>query len=124
MAVKKVWTEDDIKDMERYAGIGATLPQIARLLGVCVETIQGHARENDRVKEALERGRARASADIMGKAYEMAVSGEHPVMTIFWLKVRCRWTDKVYVAEDKEMADKIKSMPTSDLIKLVKDKVG
>jgi DNA-binding XRE family transcriptional regulator len=45
------------------------------------------------VKYAIEKGRADAGNVVMKTCYTMAASGKHPVMTIFWLKTRCRWRE-------------------------------
>ena len=46
---------------------------------------------------AIERGRDAAIANVSQTAYQMAVSGEHPAMTMFWLKTRARWKEVHHV---------------------------
>lgn len=119
------FTKEQLDMMQRAAGTGCTLDQISYLLNVKPRAFDDYIRKYPEVQERIEAGRAQASFKVMETAYSMAISGEEPAMTMFWLKTRCRWREqKEPLPDNQQSADKIKSMPTSELIKLVKDKVG
>ena len=47
-------------------------------------------------------GKEKRTARVAGVAYEMAVSGESPSMTTFWLKTQAGWSPKhTVVVEDR-----------------------
>ncbi len=122
---RRKFTPEELKLLERYAGMGGTWKQMAHLLGISYTCFANYMRDIPEFKEAVDRGAANASMQVMQTAFTMATSGEQPAMTIFWLKTRCQWREvKEPLPENQESTDKIKSMPTSELIKLVKDKVG
>ena len=75
------------------AGLGLTVPQMAALLGISKATFERRVKEDDALAEALEKGRALAANEITGKAFSMAASGNHPAMTMFWLKCRQGWKE-------------------------------
>lgn len=119
------YNEEQLDLIERAAGMGCTIDQIAYLLNIHPRTFDKYLHHNEQIKERVERGRAKAAFKVMGTAYTMAVSGHEPAMTMFWLKTRCRWREqKEPLVDNQATTDKIKSMPTSELIKLVKEKVG
>jgi hypothetical protein len=122
----KVYTEQEIAMIGRYAGLGANMKQMAYLAGRKNADYFGEdLNKFPALREAIELGRASAAIAVMSTAYEMAVSGNHPAMTAFWLKTRCNWREaKEPLPEDADKDAKIKALPTSELIALVKSKVG
>jgi hypothetical protein len=121
----KEFTPEEISMIERYAGIGATHIQIAYMLGISPRSLSDRLNADQTLCDAIDRGRSKAAMKVMATAYEMATSGQDTAMTIFWLKTRCGWRDvKDAKPDDQESVDQIKKMPTSELIKLVKQKVG
>lgn len=52
-----------------------------------VKTLRRHFREE------LDRGVIEARAKVSQTAFQMAVSGKYPAMTMFWLKSNCGWRD-------------------------------
>lgn len=83
---KRIITAEEIKQCEAMAGLRLTLEQMGRILNVSKSTMDRRVKEQPELQEAIERGRAQASAKVRQMAYKMATSGKHPVMTIFWLK--------------------------------------
>ena len=73
--------------------VGMNQDQIAATLGISDVTLRTYYREY------LDSGLEIANAKVARKAYEMALSGDHPAMTMFWLKTRARWreTDRLEV---------------------------
>ena len=90
---KRLITPHEIEQCERMAGLGMTLKQMGHIIGVSKPTLDRRMLDQPELVEALERGRAKASASVRGTAFKMATSGKHAVMTIFWLKCRDQWRE-------------------------------
>jgi len=86
--IPKPLSEKDLAEVEMLAGLGMRYEDIALTKGVCLETLKKYA------GEMLERGKAKAKAQVMQSAFKMALSGKHPAMTTFWLKTQCGWREK------------------------------
>lgn len=86
-------TDNEIKQAAKLAGVGCSLNQIAAILDIPTATFDRILARNPDINDAISKGRESAGATVMGQAYNMAVSGKHPVMTIFWLKTRQRWKE-------------------------------
>lgn len=69
------------------SGYGVPQPDIARLIGVSLNTLLAHYREE------LDLGMAQANAKVGESLYRQAVSG-NTTAAIFWLKARCGWREK------------------------------
>lgn len=69
------------------------IPQddIAAAIGVSLNTLRKYYA--DQIEGAMQR----ANGAVINTAYHMATSGQHPAMTIFWLKTRCGWSEKHHV---------------------------
>lgn len=67
---------------------GATQDQICEILEIDRKTLAKH------YKDILSTSKLKNNGNVIGKAYQMAVSGLHPALTIFWLKTQCRWQEK------------------------------
>lgn len=87
------FSEQEIKRIETMAGMGLNVEQMASILGVSKKTFERRIEDTPAAKDALEKGRALASYNIMETAYKMAQSGKVPAMTMFWLKCRARWRE-------------------------------
>lgn len=86
-------TEAEIRQAAKLAGVGCSLDQIAKILDIPTATFDRILERDPSINDAISKGRESAGASVMGQAYNMAVSGKHPVMTIFWLKTRQRWKE-------------------------------
>lgn len=71
------------------AGLGMKIDDIARLKGMCDDTLRKYAGAQ------LGRGKAKAKATVMQTAYKMATSGKYAAMTIFWLKTQAAWRENM-----------------------------
>ena len=89
-----VMEENQINQMEILSGLGVQQADIARILGFHPNSF-ANIMKNDLVAyEAYKRGNAKAVAKVAQTAYQMAVSGKHPSMTMFWLKAREKWREQ------------------------------
>lgn len=96
-----LFTEKEIRQIASMAGLGMPVEQIAMVLDVSKKTLERRCDDQPGVKDALLKGRAVASMTVRQTAFQMATSGKHAVMTIFWLKVREGWKD----SQAEEAAD-------------------
>lgn len=90
---KEPLIESEYALCEKLAGQGCDVAQLAGYFGFSKPTFELMLKNDQRLRDAVERGREYGNAAIVGKAFEMAISGKHPAMTIFWLKCRMRWRD-------------------------------
>lgn len=86
---------DEARSLVReLAGFGLSHEQIAR---VVTHPKTGKSISADTLKkyfsEELDEGKAGAAAEVARTAYRMAVSGEAPAMTMFWLKTQLGWRE-------------------------------
>lgn len=83
----KQFTAQQLEEIQRSAEIGLTDQMIATIIGTSETTLKRHCAEE------LAKGRAKGNQRLAKTAFQMAVSGEFPVMTIFQSKVRLGWRD-------------------------------
>ena len=77
--------------------IGLDQHTIAKVMGISNATLTKYVMHNLLV------GKEKRTARVAGVAYEMAVSGENPSMTTFWLKTQAGWSPKhTVVVEDRQ----------------------
>lgn len=89
-------TEDVLKQAEAYASQGLTKKQIARVLGICYDTLNEKQKEFPEFSEAIKRGQAKGIAKISNALFTNASDG-NTVAQIFYLKNRApkQWRDKL-----------------------------
>jgi hypothetical protein len=69
------------------SAFGHRADEIARYLKVGRTTLFRHYRDEIRA------GAFEANLKVEKTGYQMATSGQHPIMTIFWLKTRCGYRE-------------------------------
>ncbi len=90
-------TDDDYSKVEEMVTIGLDQHTIAKVMGISNATLTKYYSHNLLV------GKEKRTARVAGVAYEMAVSGESPSMTTFWLKTQAGWSPKHHVVvEDRQ----------------------
>lgn len=94
-------TEDQKKLAGQLAGVGCNLDQIAAMLDMAPATLDALIAKDPSVSQAISKGRGSGISKVAATAYQMAVSGKQPAMTIFFLKTRARWAE----ARDENVAD-------------------
>jgi len=88
--------DDDYSKVEEMVCIGLDQHTIAKIMGISNRTLTKYYKHN------LSIGREKRTARVAGVAYEMAISGESPSMTTFWLKTQAGWSPKHHIViEDK-----------------------
>ena len=90
-------TDDDYSKVEEMVTIGLDQHTIAKVMGISNATLNKYYSHN------LAVGKEKRTARVAGVAYEMAISGESPSMTTFWLKTQAGWSPKHHVVvEDRQ----------------------
>jgi hypothetical protein len=75
--------------VKSMAGLGTPHEDIARKIGIrSPKTLRKHFRDE------LDLGSTEAIYNVARTAYQMAISGDYPAMTIFFLKTRARWRER------------------------------
>lgn len=87
------FTDNDYKMIEKYGGLGLTIEMIASLFDVSKATFERMMKRDEKINDAILKGRSTALHNVAATAYQMAVSGKQPAMTMFYLKVRGRWSE-------------------------------
>lgn len=116
MAGPRLFDAKEIERIEEMAGVGMTVEQMAHVVGVSKATFERRQNDQPEVHEAVSKGRSIAARAVMKTAYEMAVSGECPTMTIFWLKTRQGWKEP----KEPDPNDLFKDKSIGELIELVR----
>jgi hypothetical protein len=75
-------------------GLGLNTQQVADALGISKDTLERRVKEDENLRTALVQGRAKAATAVAETAFKLATSGDHPAMTMFWLKTRLGWREK------------------------------
>ena len=91
-----IFTEKDLKQIETMSGFGMSLNQMASILGISKSTLDRRIAENNKsnpINDAIQKGKGSATYNVIRSAYQMAISGHHPSMTMFWLKCRNNWSE-------------------------------
>lgn len=102
MREKKDLSEEDYITIERLAKAGFSVASIAGNLGMSKATLDRRVSEDFKARQALERGRSISIEAVANTAFDMATSGKHPSMTMFWLKSRAGWSDKAEATESSQ----------------------
>lgn len=90
-----VFDQKTVDKIIGYSFAGLPLASIGNLVGISDSRIWKELRENSEFSRRYEIAKADRNALVANTAFQMAVSGEHPTMTTFWLRTHCRWNDKV-----------------------------
>lgn len=83
-------TDADRATVTAMSASGFAHEQIAKCIGergIDDKTLRKHFRKE------LDQAMLKANATVANRAYQMAVSGEYPALTIFWLKTRLGWKE-------------------------------
>ena len=84
-------TDDHIVQLEKLAGYGLTMAAMAHIIGMAPTTMAARMREDQRIGEALERGKALAEQRIGQALYNVALDPSHRgqmTAIIWWEKTR------------------------------------
>ena len=89
---RKLPTETDIAKIERLAGQGFRLEDIAIACDVSTSTLQKW-KDTPAVATAYRKGRIEATSNVAERLYTLALGGD-VAACIFWLKAQAGWSDR------------------------------
>lgn len=79
------------------SGLGADPAHIAKHLNLTVEDLTRH------YGKELDQGLDEANLQVARTFFDFATSGEHPQMTVLWMKMRANWSEaKTFTAEEDD----------------------
>ncbi|NCY20678.1 hypothetical protein EBX31_01820 [bacterium] len=84
---------ETIQQIEKLSGLGLTQPQIAYVVSIKPKKFQWYLQKDSLLREAMDRGIARANAQVAMTLFKLATSGECPAATFFWAKTRMGWKE-------------------------------
>jgi len=96
-AAPHVPNEKTRAEVSALTSFGNTQDQIASHIGISVDTLYRH------YKEELENSVVRANAKVAAKLFRKAVDQDDLGAQIFWLKTRARWRERDH--DDKQMGE-------------------
>ncbi len=88
-------TEAQRTQVTSLSGYGLTAEQICAIIDVSRGTLFKY------FQKELKEGDAKALGRVSQTAFEMATSGRVPAMTMFYLKCRGKWTERIQVASEE-----------------------
>ena len=95
MARKKIKISKlDYPIIEKLASQGLSVSLIADYLGISKATLDRRISECEELSKNLNKGRSKGIESVSSVAYQMAISGKYPAMTMFWLKCQAHWKEK------------------------------
>ena len=100
-------TEKTRAEVGALTSFGNTQEQIADHLGICVDTLVLHYRDE------LDNSVVRANAKVAAKLFRKATEGDDLSAMIFWLKTRAKWREK----------DDTQQTPADKLFQMMIDKL-
>lgn len=91
----KPFTPEEIERIEKLATVHhLKVRTIADALGISKRTFYRKLHLTPGVKGTLKKARARSLSNVAKTAYDLAVSGRCPAMTMFYLKCHGGWREK------------------------------
>lgn len=112
---------EELEQIESMSAVGLNVTQMAALLGMSKKTFDRRISEDDTARDSIEKGRAKAIFQVGKTAYQQAISGLTPAMTMFYLKCRAGWKearDDIQQTSEEKYEEKKKEL--QDLIDAIK----
>lgn len=103
----------DAQQVEVLSGMGATAEFIATHLGLPLSDLTTH------YSKQLQHGIEEANLQVAKVFHEMATSGEHPALTLSWMKMRAGWSDNTNPLSTQEEEDTSLDEAKEKLLKLL-----
>lgn len=89
----RVFTEAEYEMIFRCSQIGLTRNQIAHLLSLTVATFDRIIADNERIYDAIQRGKAHGIGAVAEGLFKNAVDKGNLLAQIFYLKTQARWSE-------------------------------
>ena len=88
---KRMPTEEELY---KFGAVGCGMASMSSYYDMSTKSFYELLTQYPKLWHALKKGEFESNVTVQSKGYEMAVSGEHPAMTIFWLKTRCGFREE------------------------------
>lgn len=88
-----ILTDEQIKTIERAAGLGLSLDNISYLINISPRTLDRRLVDCEQAREAYSKGRAIAHEKVASKLFTLIEEGE-PAAIFFYLKCQAGWREK------------------------------
>ncbi len=92
-------TDDDYGKVEEMVLIGLDHHTISKIMGIGTATLHKY------YQHTLDTAKEVRTAKVAGVAFDMAMSGESPSMTTFWLKTQANWNTKQHIITEDRSFD-------------------
>lgn len=102
---KFLFTDCDIKKIEKMAAFGLSIKQISSIFGVSTDTFYRRcSEENIDLSAAVMRGKAKATCKVAQKCFQLAMAGDTSMIK-YWLSSVGGWSEKLQITPqaDPEM---------------------
>jgi hypothetical protein len=99
-------SDENIKQVHKYASLGLTQQQIADCLGISINTYCEKKHEFPEFNEAIKRGMSKGIANVAESLVENATTGNVSAQ-IFYLKARAKWSDNAAIDDLHAKIDKV-----------------
>lgn len=114
-------SDRDLEQIEMLAGIGVNEANIAMVMGFSQKTLQRRKKDSERVRQAIELGKAKAEAKVAQSLYNLAVV-DHNLSAIIWYeKTRCGRSDRSHIeiiqaveSQMEQMLDRLQAVMEPD----------
>ena len=103
----------DAQQVEVLSGMGATDSHIAHHLKMSVEEMLVH------YSTSIERGKEEANLQVAKAFHDLAISGEHPMATVAWMKMRAGWSDATAAEADTSLDEEETQVARDKLLTLL-----
>jgi DNA-binding CsgD family transcriptional regulator len=91
----------DLNEIEVLAGRGLTEQEICLCLGISRVTLYRRKRDTEAVKEAIQRGKAKAHAVVANVLFERCKEGDMTAI-IWYQKTCCGWRENTHITHSIE----------------------
>lgn len=107
-------TTADLRTIEKLAGLGSTLDDIAYVLNLSPATLDRKLEQTE-VRTAYEKGRAVAKGEMANRLWEIAMSSDEKgiptkqsvIAAIFWLKAQAKWSDRLVIETETQESTQV-----------------
>lgn len=95
MGNKKELSESDKNKIAKLIAFGLPMKNVAAVFDMNVRTLERRVKEDHELARIIDKARLECDFRVVETAYHKAVSGEDTRMTIFWLKTRLGWRERI-----------------------------
>lgn len=118
----KIISNENVEIIKTLAARGLSITDIAAILKIPITTFERRLADQPEIRKAIAYGRAFANSEVGRTAFEMAKSGEHPSMTMYWLNKRAGWdkdkNKETQSEAEQKLSDEQRQAKIEELLKM------